>query len=358
MYNFFLNIYNFFLNFYESNFLSLNKIIGISLGSENISIYIKSKGIVLNESSVVAYIEENGIKIGYLYGHKAKQMIGKTPMKIDTITPIKYGVIADFQITEEMMKYFFNITMGENIFNRPTIVIGVPMISTEVEKRAIKESMHRCGARDVYLVLNILSSAIGVKLSINEPNGCMIVNIGAGTVEVGVLSLGGIINGSSIRFGCADMDNEILEYIKNEYQLLIGISTAQEIKIAISTAKIDKEEKERNIVVRGRDFKTGIPKEILFTEHDILNSISGSIQKIINEIKKVLEIIPPEISADIVDRGIVLCGGGANIKNIDTVISQSVDLPVFIPPEPALANIRGIGIIVENIKSYNHVLFV
>jgi rod shape-determining protein MreB len=334
-----------------------NKAIGIDLGTANTLVYVKGKGVVLNEPSVVAYICESGINVGYLYGQKAKMMLGKTPMKIDVVGPLSDGVISDFNMAEEMIRKFLTDVMGSNVIVRPVVVIGVPLDSTPVEKRAIQETVERCGVKEAFLIYESMAAAVGAKLPVDQPHGCMIIDIGGGTTEVSIISLGGIVKGKSIRLGGNKMDSAILEYIRHKYHLLIGLTTAEEIKKSIGAAYLKSSEAPRHISIRGRDLKTGTPTEITISEADIVTALAECVYVIIEAVKETLEIAPPELASDIVDRGIVLCGGGALIKNLDYVISEAVNLPVFIPNDPEMCVIRGIGTIVEDYKKYDYTLF-
>jgi rod shape-determining protein MreB len=343
------------ISYFRDNFFF--SVIGVDLGTSNTLIYIKSKGVVMNEPSFVAYTSDNGIDIGYLYGNKAKMMVGKTPIKINVISPLADGVICDFHMAEDMLRKFISSVIKFNPMFRPIAITGVPLNSTPVEKRSIQEAIDKCGVKDTYLVHESIAAAIGANLPINQPHGCMVVDIGGGTTEISIISLGGIVKGKSIKVGGNTLDKVILEYIKNKYHLLIGEYTAEEVKKAIGIAYIKPNEEQKQILVKGRDLRTHTPEQIYVSESDIIVAISEPIHQIIVAIKEILETSPPELASDIVDRGIVLCGGGSYIKNLDYVISEAFMLPVFVPNKPELCVINGIGVIAENYKQYDHILF-
>jgi rod shape-determining protein MreB len=338
----------------------LSNDIAIDLGTANTLVYVRGKGILLNEPSVVALVDQKGTKMPYAFGVQAKMMLGKTPHDITAFRPMRDGVIADFRGAEEMIKHFIRTVHKQKPFAaKPLVIVCVPSGSTPVERRAIQDAVEIAGAREVYLIEEPMAAAIGANLPVTEPTGSMIVDIGGGTTEVGVISLGGIVQAKSIRVGGDAIDESIIAYVKRNYNLLIGESTAEKIKKQIATANI----KEINdnpvevIEVKGRDMITGIPKEIILTSSDIIESILEPVNQIVTAVKDVLETAPPELSADIVDRGIMLTGGGALLKGIDTVITEATGLQTFIAEEPLYSVVLGTGKVLDNFNQLKHVLF-
>lgn len=325
------------------------KDVGIDLGTANTLVFIKGKGIVINEPSVVALHKDSGKVLAV--GDEAKQMIGRTPGNIVAIRPMKDGVIADFEVTHTMLRYFIRKAMRKSPFflNRPRIVICVPAGVTTVEERAVKEAAIQAGAKEAYLIEEPMAAAIGVGLPIHEPTGNMIVDIGGGTTDVAVISLGGIVTSRSIRVGGDDLDEAIINYIKRTYSLMVGERTAEEIKVNIGYAmKIDNQAQQYQ--VRGRDLVTGLPKLITVTSDEIMEAISESVTSILETIKICLEKTPPELAADIMDRGIMMAGGGSMLKGLDQLISQQTGMPVHISEEPLNAVAVGAGRTLENIE--------
>ncbi len=331
---------------------------GIDLGTANTLVYVKNKGIVLNEPSVVALIREQGGYKPYAFGHEAKMMLGRTPSDIDAKRPMKDGVIADFKGAEEMIKHFIRSVHRRKSFVGPLIVVCVPSGSTPVERRAIQEAAESAGAREVFLIEEPMAAAIGANLPVTEPTGSMIVDIGGGTTEVAVLSLGGIVHASSVRVGGDRFDEAIISYIRRNHNLLIGEATAEKVKKEIGSAQVDDQQQEfKTIQIKGRDLTNGIPLEITLDEKSIAESLYEPIHQIINTIRTVLEVIPPELSSDIADKGITVTGGGALLTNIDVVIKQATKLPVFIADQPLFCVVRGIGTVLENFGKLKYVLF-
>ena len=307
-----------------------NKDMGIDLGTANTLVYIKSKGVVAREPSVVA-IQTNTKQV-LAVGEEAKKMIGRTPGNIVAIRPLRDGVIADFDVTQSMLKYFIRKAYKRRSILQPRVVICVPSGVTEVEKRAVEEAAIHAGARDAYLIEEPMAAAIGAGLPVQEATGSLIVDIGGGTTEVAVISLGGIVTSKSIRVGGDEFDESIVNYIKKEYSLMIGERTAEEIKISIGTADVDSEVVKMDI--RGRDLITGLPKTLEISSKEIYEAMKEPISNIIDSIKSTLEKTPPELAADIMEQGIVLTGGGAQLDGIDRVIINETKMPVLIAENP------------------------
>lgn len=326
----------------------LNKLLGIfsndlaiDLGTANTLVSVKGKGIVINEPSVVA-IKEDGHKNKILaVGKAAKEMVGKTPKNIVAIRPMKNGVIADFSITEEMIRYFIQKVHNRKSLIRPRIVICVPFGLTQVERKAVKESALSAGAREVYLIEEPMAAAIGVGLPIKEPQGSMVIDIGGGTTEIGVISLGGLVVSKSIRVAGDKFDKSIVDYINKKYNLIIGERVAEEIKIQIGSAI--KLEKELTMQVQGKNRVSGLLETITVTSEDIREALKDPIREIGEALKEVLEKTPPELAGDIVENGIVLTGGGALLKGFDKYLSNLVLLPVYVAEDPLLAVAKGTG---------------
>ena len=332
--------------------------IGIDLGTANILVYSKGEGIKLNEPSVVALINNNGRRVPYAYGKEAKMMLGRTPAIIEAIRPMKDGVIADFKVAGEIIKHFINSINKKKSWFGPLIIICVPSGSTPVERKAIQEAAESAGAREVYLVEEPMAAAIGSNLPVNEPIGSMIVDIGGGTAEIGILSLGGIVYGRSVRIGGDKMDEAIISYIRKNNNLLIGETSAEKIKMSIGVALPPEDGRDGEIVeVKGRDLTTGVPREVTLSEKQIAESLAEPVQQIVDALKTALESAPPELSSDIIESGIVLSGGGALLKNLDVVIRQATGLPVYVAEEPLLCVINGIGKILNDLKTYKGCLF-
>ena len=331
--------------------------IAIDLGTANTLVYLTNKGIVLNEPSVVSTIKIDGQDQTYAFGKKAKIMLGRTPSNISVTRPLKDGVIADFHAAEEMLKYFIHKVQGKRLFTNPMVIICVPSGSTPVERRAIQEAAESAGSREVFLIEEPMAAAIGAGLPIMEPTGSMVVDIGGGNTEVAVLSLGGIVYSKSIRVGGDYIEKVISDYIRKVYDLLIGESTAEQIKKNIGTACILENDKIEESLIRGRDIRTGIPKEVIINSHHVAKSLEDPISQIVDGIKKALEVTPPELASDIADKGIVLTGGGALIKNLDYVLRKETALPVFAASQPLFCVALGAGIVLEQFNILKNVLF-
>ena len=321
---------------------------GIDLGTANTLVLVKDKGIIINEHSVVAVRREKYGKQKILaVGHAAKEMVGKTPGDIEAIRPMRDGVIADFDMTERMIRYFIEKTHKRKSFLRPRIIISVPYGLTQVERKAVRESALSAGAREVFLIEEPMAAAIGANLPVREPQGNLVVDIGGGTTEIGVVSLGGLVISKSIRTAGDKIDISIVNYIKEKYNLLIGERTGEEIKIAVGSAV--QLEKELSVVVKGRDQVSGLLSRVELTSEDVREAMREPLKEIADALKTVLEMMPPDLAGDIVETGIVLTGGGALIRGLDKFLSDIVKLPVFVADEPLLAVARGTGKALEEI---------
>ena len=322
-----------------------NKDIGIDLGTANVLIYIKGQGIVLNEPSVVAIDSET--KRPLAVGTEAREMLGRTPGKVKAIKPMKDGVIADFETTEVMLNYFIKKVNGKNFFQRPRILICCPSNITQVEKNAIKEAAERTGAKKVFLEEEPKVAAIGAGMDISKPSGNMVIDIGGGTTDIAILSLGGIVNSASIRIAGNAFDNDIVKYLKDKYKLLIGERTAEDIKKTIGT--VFPGTKTEKMEVRGRDLVTGLPHTVNITSDEVEEALRESVYTIIQCAKNILEQTPPELSADIIDRGIVLTGGGSLVDGFNQILAQELKVPVFTAESPLTCVAEGTGILLDNI---------
>jgi len=334
----------------------LSSDIAIDLGTANTLVYVKGKGIVLNEPSVVAIAEERGRTHVLAVGEEAKQMLGRTPGSIQAIRPLRDGVIADFQVAEEMIKHFIRKVHNRHSFASPMVVICVPSGSTPVERRAIQESAEAAGARSVLLIEEPMAAAIGAGLPVTEPSGSMVVDIGGGTTEVAVLSLGGIVYAKSVRVGGDKMDEAIIGYIRRNHNLLVGESSAERIKKEIGSACPPEDGEGRTMEIKGRDLMNGVPKEIVLSERQIAESLAEPVSQIIDAVKVALEHTAPELAADIVDKGIVLTGGGALLSNLDFVLRHATGLPVSIADDPLTCVALGSGRALDNPKTFRNVL--
>lgn len=322
------------------------KDLGVDLGTANTLVYIKGKGIVAREPSVVA-IQANTKQV-LAVGEEAKRMIGRTPGNIIAIRPLKDGVIADFDITKSMLKHFIRKATKRRTFFQPRVVVCVPSGVTEVEKRAVEEAAIHAGARDAYLIEEPMAAAIGAGLPVQEPTGSMIVDIGGGTTEVAIISLGGIVTSKSIRIGGDELDDSIVNFIKKEYSLMIGERTAEEVKISIGTADINT--KEETMEIRGRDMITGLPKTVVVNSTEIYNAMKEPIFNIVDAIKSTLEKTPPELASDIMEFGIMLTGGGALLEGLDRLIHKETGIPVHISDRPLDCVAIGTGKALDSIE--------
>lgn len=329
------------------------KDLGIDLGTANTLVYMKGKGIILIEPSVVAIQSDTGKVLAV--GEEAKQMIGRTPGNIVAIRPMKDGVIADFDVTQSMLKYFITRALGQGVpFRRPRVVISIPTGCTTVEERAVREAALQGGAKEAYLVEEPMAAAIGAGLPVHEPTGNLIVDIGGGTTEVAVISLGGVVTAKSVRVAGDSMDDAIIAHLKKNYNLLIGERTAEDIKTSIGSALW--QGPEESYEVRGRDLVSGLPKTISVSSTEIQLALKETVCQIIEGVKICLEKSPPELASDIVDRGIIIAGGGALLKGLDVLLSREIHLPVYIAENPLEAVAQGTGKILENIELLKRII--
>jgi rod shape-determining protein MreB len=334
----------------------LSSDMAVDLGTANTLVYLRGKGIVLNEPSIVAIFNKGGRKQVLAVGSDAKQMLGRTPGTIDVIRPMRDGVIADFDIAEEMIKYFIRKVHNRRSFVHPTIIVCVPSDSTAVERRAIQEAALSAGARRVFLIAEPIAAAIGAGLPVNEPTGSIVVDIGGGTTEVAVLSLGGIVYSRSIRVGGDKMDEAIINYVRRRKNLLIGETTAERIKKEIGSAAPPAEGEGIMLEIKGRDLINGVPKQIAISQRHIAEALTEPVNAIVGALKIALEATPPELSADIAGKGVVLTGGGALLTNLAQVLRDATGLPVMVADDPLSCVALGTGHVLENMESLGHML--
>jgi rod shape-determining protein MreB len=327
--------------------------IGIDLGTANTLVYLRDHGIIIDEPSVVALNQKTNRVVAV--GNEAKQMLGRTPGHVVAIRPLVDGVISDFEVTEEMLAHFINKAQRlSKKQGRPRVVVGVPSSITNVETRAVRDAAMNAGAREVYVVEEPMAAAIGIRLPIKEPVGSMIIDIGGGTTDIAVISLGGIVNSKNLKIAGDRFNADIISYIRDEFKILIGERTAENVKIAIGTAMKPREPMEA--AIRGRDLLTGLPREVIVTDSDIREALAPSLQVLVEATKEVLETTPPEILSDVMHRGIVLVGGGALIYGLPELLAQTLKIPVVTAPDPLTAVARGTGIVIENLDDYKEVL--
>jgi rod shape-determining protein MreB len=336
-------MFNYFFSLFSND-------MGIDLGTASVLVYVKGQGIVLREPSVVA-IEKDSKRV-LAIGADAKRMLGKTPANITAVRPLRNGVIADFEVTEQMIRYFIKKVHNRRSLLHPRIVIGIPSAITEVERRAVRESAQQAGAREVYLIEEPMAAAIGANIPIQEPEGNMIVDIGGGTTEVAVISLGGMVVSKSIDVAGDEMDEAIVQYFRRKYNLLVGENTAEEVKIKIGSVFPMAEE--TSLEVKGRDQVTGLPKTISITSEEVRSALSEPIKAIIEVIRNTLEETPAELSADLVDRGIVLAGGGSLLRGFTELLSQETELPVNLAEDPLTCVARGTGKYLEELDNLRY----
>lgn len=335
-------------------FRILSNDIGIDLGTANTLVYVRGKGIIINEPSVVAINQKTGQVLAV--GNEAKIMVGRTPAYIVATRPLKDGVISDFEVTEQMIKYFINRASEKSfsLISRPRVVVGIPSGVTQVEKKAVRDATLSAGAKEVFLVEEPMASAIGVKMPVQEALGNMIVDIGGGTTEIAVISLGGIVTSKSLRIAGDELNDDIIQYARDEFNLLLGEKTAEEIKILVGSAWPLEEAIEAPM--RGRDLVTGLPKEVIVSDEQIRRAIGRSVKIIVSNIKATIEETPPELVADIMNRGIVMVGGGSLLRGIDKLVSRETQIPTRLADDPITAVVRGTGVIIENIDTLKNVL--
>jgi len=327
--------------------------IAVDLGTSNTLVYVRGEGIVLNEPSVVAVEKATGKVKGI--GLEAKRMLGRTPEGTQAVRPLKDGVIADFDVTEKMLRYFLSTIIQKHVFRvKPRVIVCVPSGITEVEKRAVRDSAHSAGAKEVFMVAEPMAAAIGVGLPVETPTGNMVIDIGGGTTEIAVIALSGIVSDTSIRTGGDEMDQSIVQFMRKNYNLLIGEPTAEAIKIQVGSAVPLAEEREME--AKGRDLVSGIPKVVRVHSSEIREAMQEPIQQIVDAVRRALEITPPELASDIVDRGIVMAGGGSLIRGLDVLLSQETGLPVRVDEDPLTCVVRGTGRILEDPERYRSVL--
>lgn len=342
-----MSIFNKFLG-------SFSQDMGIDLGTANTLVYVSGKGIVMNEPSVVAINKKTNQVLAI--GNEARKMVGRTPSHIVAIRPLVDGVVSDFEVTEQMLKYFIEKIHQETftILPRPRVVIGIPSGVTEVEKRAVVDASRNAGARQSFLIEEPMAAAIGSRLPVQEASGSMIVDIGGGTTEVAVISLGGIVVSKSLRIAGDELNNNIVDYAREEFNLLLGERTAEDVKIAIGSAHVL--DKPLETTIRGRDLITGLPKEIRVSDEQIREAMARSVQTIVNNVKAAVEETPPEIVADIMKRGITLAGGGALLRGLDKLLHEQTQMPIQIAEDPLTCVARGTGLVLEDLDHLKDVL--
>lgn len=315
--------------------------IGVDLGTASVLVYVKGKGIVLREPSVVAMEKDSGKIIAL--GEEARRMLGRTPGNIIATRPLREGVIADYDVTEKMLRYFINKACGRSFFFRPRIMVCIPSGVTGVEERAVRQAALQAGARQAHLIEEPLAAALGAGLDISEPNGSMVVDIGGGTTDVAVLSLGGIVASASLRVGGDKFDESIVRFIRREFNLMIGERTAEELKINIGTAYPRGKTENAAMEIRGRDLVSGLPKTVTITSQQTFDAMQETVEAVVGAVKEVLEKTPPELSADIINKGIVMTGGGSLLNGLDTLISKETSLPVYVADDPLSCVALGTG---------------
>ena len=327
--------------------------IGIDLGTANTLVYLRDHGIVINEPSVVAVNQKTGTVVAI--GAQAKQMLGRTPGHIVAVRPLVDGVISNFEVTEEMLAYLINKSNRISKKSvRPRVVIGVPSGITSVEVRAVYDAAKNAGAREVHIIEEPMAAAIGIKLPVKEPVGNMIIDIGGGTTDIAVISLGGIVRAKNLHIAGDRLNNDIINYVRDEFRVLIGERTAESVKIAIGSAL--KGPSPMEAVIRGRDLVTGLPREVVVTDSDIREALAPSVAVLLESIKEVIETTPPEVLSDVMSRGIILVGGGALLRGLDQLLTQALSVPVYVANDPLTAVARGTGIVLESMDDFKEVL--
>jgi len=339
---------------FDNFFGFFSKDVGIDLGTANTLVYVKGRGIVINEPSVVAVNQKTGQILAI--GQEAKKMVGRTPGHIVASRPLVAGVVSDFEVTEQMLKFFIDKVHRESfsVLPRPRVVVGVPSGVTEVEKKAVEDATKSAGARAVYLIEEPMAAAIGIRLPVQEATGNMIIDIGGGTTEMAVISLGGIVVSKSLRIAGDKLNEDIIQYVRDEFNLLLGERTAEDIKLAVGSAYTLGEKLET--IMRGRDLVTGLPKEMTIDDSQIRKALSRSVKVLVNAIKGAVEETPPELVADIMERGIFLVGGGSLLRGLDQLIAEQTEMSVKLAEDPLTAVVRGTGIVLEDIDALREVL--
>ncbi|QQG46288.1 MAG: rod shape-determining protein [Candidatus Niyogibacteria bacterium] len=335
-------------------FSFFSKDVGIDLGTANVLVYAEGRGVVINEPSVIALNQKTGQVVAI--GAEARRMVGRTPSHVSIVRPLVEGVISDFEVTQEMLSYFIKkVHQPKSSFlARPRVVIGVPSGITEVERRAVRDAARNSGAREVYLVEEPMAAAIGIRLPVQEPVGNMIIDIGGGTTDIAVVSLGGLVSSMNLRVAGDKLNKDIINYARDEFKLFLGERTAEDLKIAVGTAL--KPESPMESAVRGRDLVSGLPREVIMTDSDVREAIAKSVRSIVESVKEVIEATPPELVSDIMHRGIIMVGGGAHLKGLDKLIENETKIPTKIAEDPMTAVVRGCGIILEGLDDFRGVL--
>lgn len=326
--------------------------IGIDLGTATTLVYVRGKGVILNEPSVVALNSKTGRVVAV--GTDARYMIGRTPAHIEAIRPMVDGVISNFEVAEEMLAYFLRKAREGSPYGRPRVVIGVPSGITNVERRAVRDAAYNAGAREVHLIEEPMAAAVGIRLPIFDPVGSMIVDIGGGTTDIAVMSLGGIVRAKNLHIAGDKLNEDIMSYVRDEFKILLGVRTAEDVKVAIGS--VYNQGSPRESTIRGRDLVSGLPREVIVTDADIREAISVSVSTLIDTIKEVLESTPPEVVSDIMHRGIILVGGGALIHGIKELLEREIGIPVTIAEDPLTAVVRGTGVVLEEFDTFKEIL--
>lgn len=343
------------LNKYFSN---LSQDIAIDLGTANCLVYVRGRGIILSEPSVVALNKKTGQVLAI--GREAEKMVGRTPSHIVAIRPLVNGVISDFEVTEQMLRYLIERARQDKFtFLKPRVIVGIPSGVTEVEKKAVRDATKSAGAREVFLIEEPMASAIGARMPVQDPSGNFVVDIGGGTTEVAVISLGGIVVAKSLRIAGDKLNNDIIQFAQEKYKLLIGVRTAEKIKINIGAVYFEKEplkQDNKTMPMRGRNLVTGLPEEVIISQTDVKKALERSINQIVLEIKNTIEMTPPELLADIMKKGIALSGGGAQLRGLDKMIVKETNIPTYIIEDPMTAVARGAGMVLENLDEFHDVL--
>lgn len=327
--------------------------IGIDLGTANTLVYVKGRGIVINEPSIVAINQKTGQVVAV--GAEAKEMLGRTPAHIHAVKPLVDGVISDFEVTEEMLAYLLNKAQGnKRRLLGPRVVVGVPSGITSVEIRAVRDAARNAGAREVHVIEEPMAAAVGIRLPVADPSGSMVIDIGGGTTDIGVISLGGIVASRNVRIAGDQFNAEIISYIRNEYKILVGEKSAEDLKILVGS--VLRGDQTLEAVVRGRDLVTGLPREVAITDQDLRQAIGHSLDELVDAVKEVVETTPPEVLSDIMQRGIYVAGGGALIRGLPELLEEALAIPVKVASDPLTAVVRGTGIVLEEMEIYRNSL--